>query len=301
MITMNTTGTQFEMRELEWRNEEIRKRERERMNAERAAMRVEMEQMRSEINRSVVQSQFEIDNARNTSSRESIERAMSLEISNACNERDEIRARLKSVTQEHREYESAMLNEFESVQTDLRLGQSDIGRHLENFVANATQQLLEANATQKEELSVMRSRLERIQSGIERNTSVLWSKVHRPRRQLSVPVEFVDDDEEEESEVETHDESDADSDTSEGKRCIDNIAKLLQRVDPTGSNYDEDEDGIEVDVSVLSRIQNEVSDGDSDYEEGLVRFDSGGYDDDTEPGEVPAQLYKFLSSTGVYQ
>ena len=102
----------------------------------------------------------------------------------------------------------------------------------------------------------------------------------------------------EESDIEAH-ESDADSDTSEGKRCIDNIAKLLQRVDPTG-NEDEDE-GIEVDVSVLSRIQNEVSDGDSDYEEGLVRFDSGGYDDDTEPGEVPAQLYKFLSSTGVYQ
>ena len=103
----------------------------------------------------------------------------------------------------------------------------------------------------------------------------------------------------EESDIEAH-ESDADSDTSEGKRCIDNIAKLLQRVDPTG-NEDEDE-GIEVDVSVLSRIQNEVSDGDSDYEEGLVRFESGGYDDDTtEPGEVPAQLYKFLSSTGMYQ
>ena len=126
------------------------------------------------------------------------------------------------------------------VQTDLRLGQNHIGRHLETFVANATQQLLEANATQKEELNVMRSRLEHIQSGIERNTSVLWSKLRRPHHRFADVGEFVENDV-----VETEEEEqDSDvSDASEGTRCIDTIATLLQKVDPI-------DDGIEVDISV---------------------------------------------------
>ena len=33
----------------------------------------------------------------------------------------------------------------------------------------------------------------------------------------------------------------------------------------------------------------------------MIRFDTAGRDDDVEPGEVPPQLVKFLSSTGMYQ
>ena len=284
----------FEMRELEWRNEKIRKEERERLEAERVAMRAEMLEMRSQINTNVVQSRLEIDSAQNLSKRQSAERVMSLEIENACKERDEVRARLENLTSRHHAYENTMVNEFEVIQTDLRLGQSDIGRHLENFVANATERLVESSESQRRELSEMQSRLDHIQSGIDRNTSTMW-RLRDRRGVVSVAdvVENVDDDDDDDDDGDQDSEDSDVSNTSEGKQCIDAIAKLLKQVDPTM----EEDSGIEVDTSVLSRILEDAhGEEEEEEEEGLIQFNEY----EVEPGEVPRQLAQFLESSGLY-